>query len=156
MVEATWTDGLALRYGSFYGPGTSIALDPPGEHVVAVRAGRFPIVGDGSGVWSFIHIDDAAAPTAVAIERGDPGVYNIVDDEPAPVREWLPVLAGALDARRPRRVPRWVGRLLAGEVATIMMTGVRGASNEKAKRELGWRPSYASWRRGFVEGLGGS
>ena len=119
-----------------------------------IRKRRFPIVGDGGGVWSLIHIEDAAAATAVAVERGRPGIYNVVDDEPAPVREWLPALASALDAKPPRRVPRWLGRLAAGEAATVMMTEVRGASNEKAKRELGWKPRYASWRQGFAQGLG--
>jgi nucleoside-diphosphate-sugar epimerase len=111
-------------------------------------------VGDGGGVWSHIHIADAAAATAIAVERGRAGVYNVVDDEPAPVREWLPTLAGALGAEPPRRIPRWLGRLLAGEMATRMMTEARGASNEKAKRELGWRLRYPSWRQGFAHGLG--
>ena len=112
------------------------------------------MVGDGGGIWSFIHIDDAAAATAVAVERGERGIYNVVDDEPAPARDWMPELARALGAKPPRRVPRWLGRLLAGEAATVMMTEVRGASNEKAKRELGWKPRYASWRQGFAQGLG--
>jgi 2-alkyl-3-oxoalkanoate reductase len=119
-----------------------------------IRKRRFPIVGSGDGVWSYIHVEDAAAATAVAIERGRPGVYYVVDDDPAPVREWLPVLAGALHAKPPRRIPRWLGRLLAGEAATVMATEVRGASNEKAKRELGWQPRYPSWRQGFAQGLG--
>ena len=119
-----------------------------------IRKRRFPIVGDGGGVWSLVHIDDAAAATVVAVEHGRPGVYYVVDDDPAPVREWLPVLASALDAKPPRRVPRWLGRLAAGRAATVMMTDVRGASNEKAKRELGWQPRYASWRQGFAQGLG--
>lgn len=154
VTGADWTEGLVLRYGGFYGPGTSLSLDPVGEHVKAVRARKFPLVGDGAGVWSFIHVDDAAAATAAAVERGGRGVYNVVDDEPAPVRDWLPVLAAALGGPRPRRIPRWLARILAGEAVTVMMTEVRGASNEKAKRTLGWRPSYASWRRGFIEGLG--
>jgi 2-alkyl-3-oxoalkanoate reductase len=120
----------------------------------AIRKRRLPIVGDGGGVWSHIHIEDAAAATVVAVERGEPGVYNIVDDEPVPVREWLPVVASALDAKPPRRVPRWLGRVAAGEMATVMMTEVRGASNAKAKRELGWQPRYASWRQGLAQGLG--
>jgi nucleoside-diphosphate-sugar epimerase len=119
-----------------------------------IRKRQFPIVGDGGGVWSHVHIDDAAAATVAAVERGEPGVYNVVDDEPAPVREWLPVLASALDAKPPRRVPRWLARLAAGETAAVMMTEVRGASNAKAKRELGWEPHYATWRQGFVQGLG--
>ena len=149
-----WGEGLALRYGGFYGPGTGISLAPDAVMSAPIRKRRFPIVGDGGGVWSLIHIDDAAAATAVAVERGRPGVYDVVDDEPAPVREWLPALASALDAKPPRRVPRWLGRLAAGETATVMMTEVRGASNEKAKRELGWKPRYASWRQGFAQGLG--
>ena len=154
VTAIEWGEGLVLRYGGFYGPGTSLSLAPDAQMTESVRKRRFPIVGGGGGVWSYVHIDDAATATVVAVEHGRPGVYNIVDDEPAPVREWLPVLASALGAKPPRRVPRWLGRLAAGEVATIMMTDVRGASNEKAKRELGWRPRYASWRQGFAQGLG--
>ena len=154
VTTIEWGEGLALRYGGFYGPGTGISLAPDAVMAAPIRKRRFPIVGDGGGVWSHIHIEDAAAATAVAVERGQPGVYYIVDDEPAPVREWLPVLASALDAKPPRRVPRWLGRLAAGEAATVMMTEVRGASNEKAKRELGWQPRYPSWRQGFAQGLG--
>ncbi len=149
-----WGEGLVLRYGGFYGPGTSISLAADAQMAAPIRKRRFPIVGDGGGVWSLVHIEDAAAATALAVERGEPGIYNVSDDEPAPVREWLPVLASALDAKPPRRIPRWLGRLAAGETATIMMTNVRGASNKKAKRELGWQPRYASWRQGFAEGLG--
>ena len=119
-----------------------------------VRKRRFPIIGDGGGYFSYIHVDDAAAATVIAIERGEPGIYNIVDDDPAPVREWLPALASALGAKPPRRIPRWLARIAAGEPATLMMTEGRGASNHKAKRELGWQPKYASWREGFVHGLG--
>jgi nucleoside-diphosphate-sugar epimerase len=154
VTTIDWGEGLALRYGGFYGPGTGISLAPDAQMAAPVRKRRFPIVGDGGGVHSHIHVDDAAAATAIAVERGEPGIYNIVDDEPAPVREWLPVLANALDAKPPRRIPRWLGRLLAGEAATFMMTEARGASNEKAKRELGWQPRYASWRQGFAQGLG--
>ncbi len=154
VTTIEWGEGLALRYGGFYGPGTSISLAPDAVMAAPIRKRRFPIVGDGNGVFSHIHIDDAAAATAIAVERGQPGIYNVVDDEPAPVREWLPVLARALSAKPPRRIPRWIGRLLAGEAATIMMTDARGASNEKAKRELGWKPRYASWRLGFAQGLG--
>jgi len=111
-----------------------------------IRKGRFPVVGGGGGVWSFVHVEDAADATAVAVAHGRPGIYNIVDDDPAAVAEWLPAMASALDAGSPRRVPRWLGRLLAGEPAAVMMTEVRGASNAKAKRELGWQPSYPSWR----------
>ena len=154
VTTIEWGEGLALRYGAFYGPGTGISLAADAVIAAPVRKRRFPLVGDGGGVWSHVHIDDAAAATAIAVERGRPGIYNIVDDEPAPVRQWLPVLASALDAKPPRRVPRWLARLLAGEVATVMMTDVRGASNEKAKREFGWKPRYASWRQGFAQGLG--
>jgi nucleoside-diphosphate-sugar epimerase len=154
VTAIEWGEGLVLRYGGFYGPGTSISLAADAVMAAPIRKRRFPIVGDGGGVFSHVHIDDAATATAVAIERGRPGIYNVVDDEPAPVREWLPVLASALDAKPPRRMPRWVARLAAGEVATVMMTDVRGASNEKAKRELGWQPRYASWRQGFAQGLG--
>jgi nucleoside-diphosphate-sugar epimerase len=154
VTTIEWGKGLALRYGGFYGPGTGISLAPDAQMAAPIRKRRFPIVGDGGGVFSHVHIDDAAAATAVAVERGKPGIYNIVDDDPAPVREWLPVLASVLGAKPPRRMPRWLGRLLAGEAATLMMTEARGASNEKAKRELGWRPRYASWRQGFAQGLG--
>jgi nucleoside-diphosphate-sugar epimerase len=154
VTGAGWTEGLVLRYGGFYGPGTSFSLEPVGEHVELIRRRKFPVVGDGAGVWSFIHIEDAATATAAAIERGERGIYNVVDDDPAPVSEWLPAAAGAVGAKPPRRLPRWLGRLAAGEAATVMMTEVRGASNEKAKRELGWRPRYPSWREGFATGLG--
>jgi 2-alkyl-3-oxoalkanoate reductase len=154
VTTIDWGEGLVLRYGGFYGPGTAISLAPDAVMAAPIRKRRFPIVGDGGGVWSHVHIEDAAAATAAAVEHGKPGIYNIVDDEPAPVREWLPVLASALDAKPPRRVPRWLARLAAGEMATLMMTEVRGASNQKAKRELGWKPAYASWRQGFAQGLG--
>jgi 2-alkyl-3-oxoalkanoate reductase len=154
VTTIEWGEGLALRYGGFYGPGTGISLAPDAVMAGPIRKRRFPIVGDGGGVWSHVHIEDAAAATAIAVERGQPGVYNVVDDDPAPVREWLPVLASALDAKPPRRIPRWLGRLAAGETATRMMTEAKGASNEKAKRELGWKPRYASWRQGFAHGLG--
>jgi 2-alkyl-3-oxoalkanoate reductase len=149
-----WGEGLVLRYGSFYGPGTAISRAPDALLAVPIRKRRFPIIGDGGGVFSHIHVDDAAAATVAAVDRGRPGVYNIVDDEPAPVREWLPVLASALDAKPPRRIPRWLGSLAAGQTATITMTDVKGNSNAKAKRELGWEPRYASWRQGFAQGLG--
>jgi nucleoside-diphosphate-sugar epimerase len=119
-----------------------------------VRKRRLPIVGKGTGVWSFIQIEDAAAATVAAVERGDPGIYNVVDDDPAPVSEWLPALAEAVGAKRPRRAPAWLVRLLAGEATVVMMTESRGASNAKAKRELGWQPRYPSWRQGFRDGLG--
>jgi nucleoside-diphosphate-sugar epimerase len=154
VTTIEWGEGLVLRYGGFYGPGTSTSLAPDAVMTALIRKRRFPIVGDGGGVWSHVHIEDAAAATAIAVERGEPGIYNVVDDEPAPVREWLPVLASALGAKPPRRIPRWLGRLAAGEAATLMMTEARGASNAKAKRELGWQPRYASWRQGFAQGLG--
>jgi nucleoside-diphosphate-sugar epimerase len=144
---AEWTVGIVLRYGGFYGPGTSLAAD--GEHAEMIRKRKFPIVGGGEGVWSFVHIGDAAAATVAALERGRRGIYNVVDDEPAPVHEWLPAVAAALGAKPPRRVPRWLGRLLAGEAAAVMMTEMRGASNAKAKRELGWQPEHRSLREGI-------
>lgn len=154
VTAIEWGEGLVLRYGGFYGPGTAISLSPDAQMAAPIRKRRFPIVGDGAGVFSHVHIDDAAAATVGAIDHGQPGIYNIVDDEPAPVREWLPVLASALHAKPPRRIPRWLARLAAGEAATLMMTEGRGASNEKAKRELGWQLRYPSWRQGFAEGLG--
>lgn len=149
VMAATWTEGLVLRYGGFYGPHTS--LGPDGEQTKAVRQRKMPLVGDAGGVWSFIHIADAAEATVAAVERGAPGVYNVVDDEPASVATWLPYLAEVLDAKRPMRVPVWLARLLAGETGVVMMTQLRGASNAKAKRELGWAPAHASWRDGFRE-----
>lgn len=149
VLGADWTEGIVLRYGGFYGPGTS--LGPDGLQTEAVRQRKFPLVGDGGGVWSFIHIADAAEATVAAIERGQRGVYNIVDDEPARVDEWLPALAEMLGAKKPLRVPRFVGRLFAGETGVVMTTELRGASNAKAKRELGWSPAHSSWRQGFAE-----
>lgn len=145
-LEKTVVDagGIVLRYGGFYG-------SPRDAQLELVRKRRFPIVGDGEGVWSFVHLDDAAAATVLALERGTPGIYNVVDDEPAPVREWLPALAAALGAKPPRHVPRWLARLVAGEGGVALMTEVRGASNAKAKRELGWVLRYPSWRQGFVD-----
>jgi nucleoside-diphosphate-sugar epimerase len=154
VTGAPWAEGLVLRYGWFYGPGTSIALDPLGSQTELLRKRQIPILGRGTGIWSFIHIEDAAAATVAAVKGGPAGIYNVVDDEPAPVSEYLPVLAAAVGAKRPLRVPRWVGRLAAGEWAVVAMTEIRGASNDKAKRELGWQLRYPSWRRGFAEGLG--
>jgi nucleoside-diphosphate-sugar epimerase len=152
VLGARWTEGIVLRYGAFYGPGTSLA---PGEQQFElVRRRKFPVVGDGGGVWSFIHVADAAQATVAAIEHGSRGVYNVVDDDPAPVVEWLPALARELGARKPMRVPRFVGRLFAGEAGVVMMTEIRGASNAKAKRELGWRPAHSSWRQGFAAATG--
>ena len=148
VLGAEWTDGIVLRYGAFYGPGTSMA---PGEdQFELVRKHKLPLVGNGAGVWSFVHVADAADATVAAIEHGKRGVYNVVDDDPAPVAEWLPALAQELGARKPMRVPRFVGRMFAGEAGTVMMTDVRGASNAKAKRELAWRPAHPSWRQGFA------
>lgn len=151
VIGADWTEGIVLRYGVFYGPGTSLA--PGEEQVELVRKRKFPLVGDGRGVWSFIHVADAAEATLAAIERGHRGVYNVVDDDPAAVAEWLPALADTLGARKPMRVPRFIGRLFAGEVGVAMMTEVRGASNAKAKRELDWQPRWTTWREGFRDGL---
>jgi nucleoside-diphosphate-sugar epimerase len=148
VLGAQWTEGIVLRYGGFYGPGTSMA--PGGELPEMIRKRKFPLVGDGGGVWSFIHVADAAEATVAAVERGSRGVYNVVDDDPAPVAEWLPALAQEVGAKKPMRVPRFVGRLFAGEVGVVMMTDARGASNAKAKRELGWRPAHPSWRQGFM------
>ena len=150
VTGAGWTEGVVLRYGGFYGPGTSLSPEG-GEMIEAVRKRRFPVVGNGAGVWSFIHIEDAADATVAAIEHGRRGIYNIVDDEPARVADWLPAAATALGAPQPRRVPRWLGRMLAGEAATVMMTEVRGASNAKAKRELGWEPKHPTWREAFSQ-----
>ena len=148
VLGAEWTEGIVLRYGAFYGPGTSLA--PGEEQFELVRKRKFPVVGDGGGVWSFIHIADAAEATVAAAEHGARGIYNVVDDDPAPVAEWLPVLAQQLGAKKPRRVPRFVGRVFAGEAGVMMMTELRGASNAKAKRELDWRPAHPSWRTGLA------
>jgi 2-alkyl-3-oxoalkanoate reductase len=146
VVEAPLT-GIVLRYGNFYGPGASESM------VELIRARKMPIVGGGTGVWSFIHLDDAAAATVAAVERGEAGVYNVADDDPAPVAEWLPHLAEAVGAKPPMRLPVWLARAAAGEVVVRWMTEGRGASNEKAKRELDWRPAWTSWRDGFRHGL---
>jgi len=148
VLGARWTEGIVLRYGAFYGPGTTMA---PGEvQFELVRKRKFPVVGDGGGVWSFVHVDDAAEATVAAIEQGSRGVYNVVDDDPTPVAEWLPALAETLGAKKPMRVPRFVGKLFTGEAGVMMMTAARGASNAKAERELGWRPAHPSWRQGFA------
>lgn len=148
IVPAAWPlAGIVLRYGSLYGPGASDAVCD------LVRRRKLPVVGSGRGIWSWLHADDAASATAAAVTEGVPGVYNIADDEPAPVSDWLPWLARALGARAPLRVPGWAGRLAAGEVGMSMMTAIRGASNAKAKRELGWAPRWATWRDGFRAAL---
>ena len=136
-------EGIVLRYGAFYGEGASDEL------VRLVRARKLPLVGDGTGVWSWIHVDDAAAATVAAVEEAPPGVYNVVDDEPAPVADWLPYLAGAVGAAPPRHVPVWLARLVVGEVGVAAMTRIRGSSNAKAKRELGWELRWPTWREGF-------
>jgi nucleoside-diphosphate-sugar epimerase len=145
-------DGLVLRYGYFYGPGSAIATDGSIAQEVAKR--RLPIVGGGAGVWSFIHLHDAARATLAALTHGASGAYNVVDDEPAPVHEWVPTLAQALGAKPPRRVPAWLARPLAGEYGVYTMTRAQGASNARAKAELAWAPSHSSWREGFRTGLG--
>jgi 2-alkyl-3-oxoalkanoate reductase len=145
VVEA---DGLVLRYGWFYGPGTYYAED--GSIAQDVRRRRFPVIGSGAGLWSFVHVDDAASATVAAAERGAPGVYNVVDDEPAAMRDWLPAYADAIGAKKPLRVPVWLARLAAGSMATLVNVQP-GASNAKAKRELGWEPRWPSWRTGFRE-----
>jgi nucleoside-diphosphate-sugar epimerase len=141
VVEA---GGIALRYGLFYGAANDGLIEP-------VRKRQYPIIGDGRGISSWIHLDDAAAATVLALEHEAPAIYNVVDDEPAAVRDWLPVVAEALGAPEPRRFPVWLARLVAGEAAVVMGTDARGASNEKAKRELGWTPRYPTWRYGFWE-----
>jgi len=151
VAAASDLTGIVLRYGSFYGPGTSFA--PGGEIIEAIRGRKFPVVGDGQGVWSFIHMDDVAMATCLAIERGTQGVYNIVDDEPAEVSVWLPYLAKVLGAKPPRYVPTWLGRLVIGDAGVSMMTKIRGASNAKAKDRLAWQPLYSSWREGFLGSL---
>ena len=147
VLGADWTQGIVLRYGAFYGPGTSMAAGT--EQVELVRTRKFPLVGDGGGVWSFVHVADAAEATVAAVEHGSRGVYNLVDDDPAPVAEWLPALAQTLGAKKPMHVPRFIGRLFVGEAGVIMMTEIRGASNAKAKRELqAWRPAHSELATG--------
>ena len=148
-VPAGVPEGLVLRYGGFYGPGASEPL------LDLVRKRRVPVIGGGTGIWSFIEITDAAAATLAAVDRGAPGVYNIVDSDPAPVAEWLPYLAEVAGAKPPLRVPAWIGRLLAGDLVVTQMTTIRGSSNEKARKELGWEPRYASWREGFRDWVTG-
>jgi len=142
-VPVAAPEGIVLRYGTFYGPGASAFL------LDGVRKRQLPVIGGGAGIWSFIEITDAAAATIAAVGQGAPGLYNVVDDDPAPVAEWLPYLAEVAGAKPPRRVPGWLGRLLAGEFVVAQMTTSRGSSNEKARKELGWKPQYASWREGF-------
>jgi nucleoside-diphosphate-sugar epimerase len=151
VLGADGLEGLVLRYGFFYGPGTH--YDPDGSIVADVRRRRLPIVGRGAGVFSFIHVEDAADATVAAVERGAPGIYNVTDDEPGEMTEWVPALADAAGAKRPLRVPLWLAKLAAGKQAGVFASELRGASNEKAKRELGWQPAHPSWRSGFAESL---
>jgi nucleoside-diphosphate-sugar epimerase len=151
VSRTTFLEGLALRYGMFYGPGTAIGKG--GAILKMARKRRFPIIGSGGGVWSFIHVLDAARATLAAISRGAPGIYNIVDDEPAKVATWLPALAKAVEAKPPHRIPHWLGELTIGKAGVSIMTQIRGCSNAKAKRDLNWAPIYPSWRVGFVDGL---
>ena len=151
VLSAEGIEGIVLRYGMFYGPGTWYAKD--GDVGRQVRKRRYPMIGRGEGTYSFIHVDDAASATVAALERARPGVYNVVDDEPATAAEWMPLYAEALGAKRPPRVPAFLARLIAGEALVGWMLGLRGASNEKTKRELGWHPQYESWRQGFFEDL---
>ena len=152
VMSAEGLEGLVLRYGFFYGPDTAFARGAYYER--EVRRRRFPVIGGGRGVSSFIHVEDAAAATVAACTRGAPGIYNITDDDPAAMRDWVPAFAAAVGARRPRRVPAWLARLVAGRGLVTMAIATRGASNEKAKRELEWQPLHSSWRQGFREALG--
>ena len=151
VINEANVTGIALRLGSLYGPGTNIAAD--GDVAALVRARKLPIIGSGAGVWSFLHVEDAASAIVAALWHGNTGIYNVCDDDPAPVSEWLPELARSLGAPPPLHVPTWLGRLAAGEVGVSMMTKIRGVSNAKAKRELQWQPHYPSWRQGFKTGL---
>jgi nucleoside-diphosphate-sugar epimerase len=151
-LETPGLEGMVLRYGYFYGPG--VGSVPGGFTVDEVRRRRYPIVGKGTGIFSLVHVEDAATATVAAVERGAPGIYNVCDDEPAPQAEWLHGYAEAIGAKPPRRVPIWLAKLIAGRQAVLLATRLEGASNEKAKRELGWQPRYPSWREGFPEGVG--
>jgi nucleoside-diphosphate-sugar epimerase len=149
VLSADGIEGVVLRYGMFYGPGTWYAKD--GDVSRQVRKRRYPMIGNGGGTYSFVHVDDAASATVAALERARPGVYNVVDDDPATAAEWMPVYAEALGAKRPPRVPAFVASLIVGRALVEWSLRLRGASNEKIKEELGWRPQYESWRRGFFE-----
>jgi len=152
VVEAEGMEGLVLRCGWFYGPGTY--YDHGGSVAEETLKRRYPVIGAGTGTFSHIHVEDAANAFAAALERGGPGLYNVVDDEPAPLHEWLPIYAAALGAKPPRRVPAWLARLVAGKDLAGSALTLRGASNAKAKRELGWQPAHPSWRQGFAAALG--
>jgi len=150
VTTSSEINGIVLRYGAFYGAKTGLFDGPT---IDQLRYRRVPLIGDGNGWWSFVHIDDAAAATTIAIERGAPGIYNIVDDEPTPVREWLPALAAMLGAKAPWRMPKWLARIAAGKHIVSLMTEARAGSNAKAKRDLSWQPAHPSWRQGFLEVL---
>ncbi|MFJ9387861.1 NAD-dependent epimerase/dehydratase family protein [Nocardioides sp. NPDC101246] len=152
VTSATDLEGVVLRYGNFYGPGNAASRE--GALGEMLRQGKMPVVGGGTGVWSFVHIDDVASATVAALDRGAPGIYHIVDDEPAPVNQWIPLLAEEVGGKNPMRLPAWIARPLIGEFGVALMTSVRGSSNAKAKRELGWTPSYVTWREGFRTGIG--
>lgn len=149
VLDADGLEGVVLRYGWLYGPGTY--YDRDGSLTEDAHKRRAPIVGKGTGTFSFVHVEDAAGATVAALERGAPGAYNVVDDEPSPLREWAPAFAAAVGAKKPLRVPVWLARLVAGDGAATMATQLRGASNAKAKHELGWQPRYPSWRQGFAD-----
>ncbi|MEJ3744313.1 NAD(P)-dependent oxidoreductase [Actinomycetes bacterium KLBMP 9797] len=153
VTGISWADGIAIRYGNFYGPGTGVEDAPDAVMAGLIRERKFPIIGGGGAMMSWVHITDAASATVAAIERGKPGIYHVADDEPAPVRDILPVLARSLGAKPPLRVPAWLVRLVAGQAPVHMMTQACGISSEKIKRELGWTPRYPSWRTGFAEGM---
>jgi nucleoside-diphosphate-sugar epimerase len=153
VAEASDFEGVVLRYGPFYGPRSGLF---DGSALDQLRRRLFPVIGDGGGWWSFVHLDDAAQATACAIEDGASGIYNIADDDPAPARDWLPALAAMIGAKPPRHIPRWLARIVAGEPMVVLMTESRAGSNAKARRELGWRPAHASWRQGFAEVLASS
>jgi len=152
VVTAEGIEGLVLRYGYFYGPGTSIA--PGGQHAEMIRRRRLPVVGDGEARWSFVHVDDAAAATVLALDGGGTGVLNVCDDEPAPLREWLPGVAKLIGAPAPRRAPAWLAKVVAGPIAVHTAVAMRGASNARAREQLGWAPARPTWREGFAEVFG--
>jgi 2-alkyl-3-oxoalkanoate reductase len=151
VTEARGVDGIVLRYGYLYGPGTSFA--PGGDIFEAVRRRRFPIVGSGAGIWSFVHVDDVAMATVIAAEGSPPGLYNVVDDEPAEAATWLPELARVIGAKPPRHAPVWLARLVIGDAGVAMMTQSRGSANARVKRAFAWQPRYRTWRDGFRRGL---
>jgi nucleoside-diphosphate-sugar epimerase len=151
VPAAEGVEGVVLRYGTLYGPETGMTSS---EALEPLHKRQFPVVGDGGGLWSFVHTADAASATLAALDHGSPGIYNVVDDDPARASEWIPYLAAVIGAKPPRHVPAWLGRIVAGEVPVMMMTTSRGAANDKAKRELGWKPRYPSWREGFAATVG--